>query len=425
MQPAPNALPSPIAQRRPPARVEGVSLQQILQWLHLHSCELLIWAYFVSSTVYKRWYIATAVALLITVMASLLGAVRLRRFLPAIFPFLLYHVYQCLGVFWTAYPKGVAFTAGIAIIGSAVAFLFWSLVRNHSLDAISDIFVRLPFPALLLTVYQLITDPGSGRSGGYSLTFMAMSVPFCYEQLLRKRRPWRAGIALLVALLVLVVSRSRSPLAAALMAGGLAFLFIGRGFAARFRIVAIAAVTVPALLLVLLSFDATRTVVLKTWVRFTRQEVLEEGLYIPVERKDLVRLDLAENIPRMLWSSQPLGIGLGAYPFYHQRVYGYPVSIHNIFALWAIEGGAFLLLIVAWMLWRHMRALFRAMKTPARVFATCVLIHTIASLAMGVFHRIDVTFWIALGLGVGLRDQYVRRRVRRAVIRRPGAPVSA
>ncbi|MEA2488570.1 MAG: hypothetical protein QOH21_362 [Acidobacteriota bacterium] len=424
MQPAPNAVPSQRPRPRPSARADGVSLPWLLRWMHLHSCELIIWAFFVSAAVYKRWYIATAVALLITMVAGAVGVVRLRRFLPAIFPFLLYHAYQCLGVLWTQYREGVAFTAVIAIIGSVVAFLFWSLVRNHSLDAISDIFVRLPYPALLLTAYELISKSGSERSGGYSLTFMAMSVPFCYEQLMRKRRPWRAGIALLIAFLVLVVSRSRAPLSAALLSGVLAFLFIGRGFAARFRIVAIAAVAVPVLLAALLAVETTRTVVLMTWVRFSKQEVVEEGLYIPAERQDVVRADLAENIPRLLLAAQPLGIGLGAYPFYHERVYGYRNSIHNIIALWAIEGGVVLLLIVFWMLWRHVRALFRAMKTPARAFAICVLINTFAALAIGVYHRIDATFWVALGLGIGVRDQYVRRRVRRALVR-PAARLSA
>lgn len=414
MQPAATAVPSRVAPHRRPAVRDGLSLETVARWLHLHSFELIIWAYFISAAVYKRWYIVTAIALVITVTAAALGAITLRRVVPAILPFLLYHGYQFLGILWSDYPEGVIFTASSTAIGSAIAFLAWSLVRNHSPDAISDIFVRLPYPALAVTIIDLVTRPEAIRSGGYSLNFMALAVPFCYARIMAKRRPKWAGLSLFLALMILIVGRSRSPMAAAAIAGLLAFLLIGRGLMARLRVLALGLIALPLLAVVLMSFETTRKTALTTFVRFTKQEVLQPDLYIAAEGLDHGRAHLDELVPTLMWEAQPLGIGVGAYRFYHERAYGYPLNLHNVFELWLVEGGVVLVSIVLFILWRHVRALFRTMKTPARDFAKCVLIMTICVLAMGVFHRIDLSFWIIVGFGVGLRDVYGRRRVRRS-----------
>lgn len=399
---------------RSAARVHRTdALTTLLRRLHLHGCELIVWTYFISVTVFKRWYIMTALVLMLTMLAALLGSIRLRGVMAAMLPFALFFAYQFFGIFWSRYPSAVLFSASMLSINFFVAFLFWSLARNHPLDDIAGLCIRTAFPAALITVHQLITMPEAPRSGGYSLVFLSMVVPFAYEQLLRRHRPWRAGIALVLALTVVVVSRSRAPMAGAAMAGAMAFLVFGRGFWSRLRIAVIAGLVLVIVLGGLLAVDTTRTMLLKTWVRLTGNEVVEQSTYIAAESEDVARRDLDILVPQLLLGAQPLGLGLGAYQYYHERHFGYVLNLHNAYELWALEGGMGLVAIMIWLLWRHVKTIRRALRTPARTFALCIGISTIAVMAMGAFHRVDITFWICLGLIAGVRQQYVlRRRVR-------------
>jgi hypothetical protein len=384
----------------------------ILQWLHLHGCEALIWTYFVSVTVFKRWYIATAIVLFITAVGAIWGALRLRGAIVAMVPFAIFHLYPYCGMLWSAYPGAVLYTTSIQLIFLFVVFLFWSLVRNHPLDAIVDMFMRTPFVAALITVHQLITMPEAPRSGGYSLPFMVLIVPFCYDRLVRRQRPWYAGICLALTLCVLIVSRSRAPMAAAALALVLAFVFLGYSMRARLRVLLIALVAGPLLLAVLLSIGVTREMTLRMWVRLTGESVVHEDTYIAADTSELARKDLDILIPEMMLSAQPLGVGLGAYRYYHERRFGYVLNVHNIYELWLVEGGLVLVAIVTWILAMHFSTIWKARRTPARNFAIAIGISTVTALAMGVFHRVDFSYYVALGLVAGMRHLYVRRRPR-------------
>ena len=389
-------------------RTDG--LTALLRQMHLHGCELIVWTYFISVTVFKRWYIMTALVLMITALGAMLGTIRLRGVVMAMLPFALFFSYQFLGIFWSQYPSAVVFSASMLSINFFVAFLFWSLVRNHPLDDIAGLCIRTAFPAALITVHQLITMPEAARSGGYSLVFLSLVVPFAYEQLMRRHRPWRAGIALVLALAVVVVSRSRAPMAGAALAGALSFLVFGRGFWARLRIAVIAGLVLLVVLGGLLVVDTTRTMLLTTWVRLTGSEVLGGSTYIAAEREDIARRDLDVLVPQLLLGAQPLGLGLGAYQYYHERYFGYVLNLHNAYEMWALEGGIGLVAIMIWLLWRHVKTIRRSLRTPARTFALCVAISTIAVMAMAAFHRVDITFWVCLGLIAGVRQQYVRQQ---------------
>jgi O-antigen ligase len=402
------------------ASAAGWSDSAVLRWLQLHGCEALIWTYFVSVTAFKRWYIATAVVLFLTVVGAIWGAIRLRGGILAMVPFAMFHLYPYLGVLWSAYPQAVLFTTSAQLIFLFVVFLFWSLVRNHSLEAIVDMLMRTPFVAALITVHQLITMPEAPRSGGYSLPFMVLVVPFCYDRLVRRQRPWYAGICLALTLCVLVVSRSRAPMAGAALALVLAFVFLGYSMRARLRVLLIAFIAGPVVLAVLLSIGVTREMTLKMWVRLTGESVVHEDTYIAAETSELAREDLDILIPEMIRSAQPLGVGLGAYRYYHEQRFGYLLNVHNIYELWLVEGGLILVAIVIWILTMHFSTIWKARKTPARNFAIAIAISTVTALAMAVFHRVDFSYYVALGLVAGMRHQYVRRRPRpRVLARRP------
>lgn len=383
----------------------------IIGWLHLHACEAIIWAYFVSNTLYKRWYLVSAFALALTVAFGLLGHLTLRGALRALLPFVLYHGYLLTAILRPSTSSYTTFITLADLVELAIVFLFWSLVRNHPFERVGMIFVRLPFFAALCTAVQVVAG-GGNRAGGIGLIFVSVAVPFCYQRLMAERSRWLALSALMLCFAVAAISRSRSQTAAAVLALMLSFVSLGGGRRARLRALMLATLAVGVTLATLVSFAPTRLMLRSTYARYTGQDVLTATDWIPAE-PDLVRERLDVVVEDLLWKVQPFGLGMGGVRSEYERRYGTPMTVHNAYHAWAVEGGVFCVLIMLWILARHACSLWHALHDPGmRSLALAVAIASLSTLAIGLYHQMHQApaLWILLGMGAGMRSTLVHGR---------------
>jgi len=341
--------------------------------------------------------------------------ITIRGFVWALMPIGLYNAWLLLGTLWTDFPSRVLFESAAAQIYPVIAFLFWSVLKNHTPEAVSNILVRLPFVSVVVIVLEFLADEGDIRTGGLSLVFIPLTVPFCIDRIARGRHPRWAVASLVVALAILTISRSRSPLAAGLVAGFIAVLLLGKSVLNRLKVVLIGSAALGLALLLILSFEPTRLLLAGSYVRLTGKDLVVDGVYFQAEPKDEVRVQLDELFRGMVREAQPFGTGFGSTPDYYQRQYisDIAVSLHNVYQAWVLEGGVICVVIVMWILIRHFRAIWHAVRgatIEARAFPLAIGIATVAHLAVGFFHQVHLApaLWMLLGLGAALRKRQWR-----------------
>ena len=393
---------------------EAVETQKLSrpQWLLLRGCELVLLAYFLSTWQYKTWYIVLVAVFAAAVVLGGLRWLRMRGVFAAAFPVALYFAYLYVSGSRAEYPDVARWWALADSILILVAALFWLLLRNVPTDFVSDFFVRMSIAGAVIGAALTYVYWYESRAGGYGLAFAPEAIPFCWAGIIRGRRRGRAIVALLSNLMMVIVSRSRTPIVAAALALFLSVVFIGRGVRQRLRNVALAGVIIAVSVGFLLTLKTTRYYVATVVVRFTHQSRVVDGVFLEAEPEDAVRKSLTDYFREHVRDAQPFGIGYqNMMPIYARELgSGEEVSLHSMYQVWLLEGGVVCVLIVAYMLVRQFRALWFAMRrasSPAlRLFARCACIGTIALLLLGAFHQMHRApfLYMMLGLGVAARD---------------------
>lgn len=392
-----------------PVRVQPQPLT--LERLQLAACHLIYIAYFLAMWAYKTWYIATALALVLTAFATVIGAVRIRGMFRDLWPLLFYFLYLAAAAMQAEYWYEARYWALVDSIGFAVACVFWIAARNNDPAAMRSAFIYVSIIAAPVAILIYRTFPDSIRLGGYALPFYPIAIPFLWAEIIGGKRRRMAMLALTIVLGILFVSRSRTPLAAALLVLGLCFLFIGRSFAQRLKLGMALALIITTLFVALMSFSATRIAVLTFVARVTHEDIVTSEVYIPGEPYDPTRGRLDELVAASFMDAQPFGIGYNTTGYFFERAYGYYTPLHNIYQIWTFEGGLLCALIMTFVLLRHFGALRRARLRAAdhdhEVLARCLMFATVGMLFVGMFHQMHQgpVFYSVLGMALGLRQR--------------------
>jgi hypothetical protein len=394
----------------PPMRaVRSLTLER-LQWV---ACQLVIVSYFLAMWAYKTWYVGTAVAVIVTAFAAVIGAVRIRGMLRDLWPLFLYFAYLLVASTQAEYASEARYWSFADSIGFLVACVFWVAVRNNEPAAIRAGFIYVSIIAAPVAILVYRSFPEASRLGGYALPFYPIAVPFLWAEIIGGKRRRVALLALTIVLGMLFVSRSRTPLVAALIVLAFCFLFIGRSVAQRVKLGLLLAVIITSLFVALMSFSVTRITVLTFVARVTHEDIVTAEVYIPGEPYDPTRERLDSLVVAGIRDVQPFGYGYNTTGFLFERSFGYFTPLHNIYQIWIFEGGVFCALIMLGVLIRHVAALRRArMRAPDQeheILARCLMFSTLGMLLFGIFHQMHQgpLFYAVLGMALGLRQRAV------------------
>lgn len=379
--------------------------------LQMAACHLIVVAYFLSFWKYKTWYVATAGAMVITAFAVVIGGARLRGLLRDAWPLLLYFAYLVVAAAQADYAAEARYWALVDSIGFPVACVFWVAARNTEPAALRSGFIYVSLIAAPVAVLVYRWSVEASRLGGYALSFYPLAIPFLWAEIIVGRRRRLALLALTIVLTMLFLSRSRTPLGVGLIVLGLSFVWIGRSVTQRLKLGMVMFVIVVTMFVTLMSFRETRVALLTFVARITQEDIVLGDIYIPSEPYDATRENLDTMVRNGLRDAQPFGTGYNTTAYYYERAYGYFFSLHNIYQVWAYEGGVFCVLIVTVVLVRHAVALkqahARAPSADSMLLARCLSLATIAMLAIGLFHQMHhgPMFYAVLGMALGLRQR--------------------
>jgi hypothetical protein len=460
--------------------------------LSLLAGTVILWAYVFSDALYKTWYLTTAAAVIaVGLAASLLP----RRLLTqgatrAALPVFAYFAILCFSAVWAIDASETFRWIAIDSIEIVIFILFFIIGRNAPARAIGLAISTLIIPSVFLFAFEFRLEPLMPRHASYALALLPLVVTFGAFMAATSRRSWLYLLVMLVAIAVLLVGRSRAPLAAAIFAGNLSALAFACSSRDRLRKAILSVMAPLGVALLLLPFPATRILMFTTFVRIVTQvratlashqpeaslakgdpsaagpiespasnapssvdtgttslsparrsgsataenvpgesllrnatpdagtlSRIEEAVQHTEYQRQVgradgfsVRVPIAQATSDLLRERFPAGIGYANFPAQLTKRYGYPATLHNMYMVWLLEGGAALLLfMLCWLSWL-MHSLWRgshAGPVPAvdQQYARALLIALVVTLFQGWFHQYHQTpaLWLLLGLAAAWR----------------------
>jgi hypothetical protein len=367
-----------------------------------------LWAYIFSNFVYKTWYIATAVALIVIAILIAKRAIRIDGLLRATAPVALYFLWMLTTALWAAYPQEVFTWLAIDAIGLAVFVLFYLAGRNASAHAIVTALILLTIPAVanaaIMHALDRGTDPAFTRTAPYAVALLPFIVPFIVLRVMTARVRWPYRLALAVTFAVLVLGRSRVQLAVA------AFLLVASVFVFRedlrsaLRELVLAGAVVAIAIAALLAAPTTRPAAVAMYSRYLRADVAFGGVEVRAQKRDGTRQTLTRLSWELLPGAMPLGIGYMNMVGHCRNETGKSESLHNMYMTFLLEGGLPCVAIVVFLAWRHGRALRLSIATAGSdegAYSKALLLASVGLLPIGLFHQVQQTpaLWLVLGLG--------------------------
>jgi hypothetical protein len=398
-------------------RARNAAARRFAAALQVLMCEAILVCYFLSIWKFRIWFIGTAAAVGITVLVVATGAVHVRGLVRDLWPLGLYFLYLFAASFQSEWAAEARYWSLVDSAGILVAALFWIAARNATPQEIRRglVYVSLLGALIALIIYRAM--PYLSRLGGYALAFNPVVVPFLWADIVNKGRHRVLAIfTLAVVLSFVLLSRSRTPLATAIIVLGLSFLWIGRGFFKKLMHASLLGIILVTSIAVLYSYRTPRIFLLTFVARVTHDDVITRDIYIPGEPKDPVRMRLDELVRDTMWPAQPFGVGYSTHQRLYERRWGDPVPLHSMYQTWLVEGGIVCVLIVLPILIRQFFALRTAHRRAATddeaTMARCITLATVAVLLMGLFHQMHQgpVLYAMLGLGLGLRERVVSRQ---------------
>lgn len=377
---------------RPALVADSVAIDADLRAVPLVATTAMLWAYTASTYAYKTWYIAGAGAVAVTLLVVLSGAARTAGLGRAIVPVLVYFGALLVSATWAAYPLVTLRWLAIDSIDIVVFALAFITGRNSTPRAITLAMTTFAIPAVLVTAVTYAVQPNATRIAQYAVALVAVLPPFLYWRIVQRRGPWIAAFALATNFAVLILGRSRTPLAVAI---GLTLLtaFVLRDDLRRATRDAILCATVAiAIVVVLLLVPPTRIAVMKMFVRIT------------AEKPNFERIALREISMAMLPERMPLGIGYRNFSLYYCALMGYEAPLHNMYVIWLLEGGLPGVAAALFLGGRHVQSLRRGLRhardREERGYVQACAIATVGLLVVGFFHQEHQApvFWLILGL---------------------------
>lgn len=375
-----------------------------------------LWAYIVSIYVYRIWYVAAMVAVLLVASLAVARTIRTAGLVRALAPVLAYYAVLLAGASWALYPRDTLRWVAIDSIEIAVFALAFLAGRNATPGAITAALLTLTIPGVAITAIMYARDPAATRIGQYAISLLAVVTPFAYWRIVHARPRWPAILALAAGFAVLLFGRSRTQLATACLLTAIAALVFRRNVRASLREAVAGAVVAAATAAALLLVPATRTPVVTMFVRVTGIPVSWGDLHVAAEKKNDERAALTALSLDILPHQMPLGIGYMNFGRYFRGVEGYDSSLHNVYMTWLLEGGlpcVAAVLLLAWLHIRGLRAYIGGALDPAqRAYGQACAIGSVGILTIGAFHQVHQSpvLWMLLGLGAACGAEALPRR---------------
>jgi len=359
---------------------------------------------------YKIWYIVTAFSLFTAGIFVLLGILNTDKLFRSTCCILIYFGYLLLSSFWSISPGQTVKFFFIDSIEIVVFILFYILVLNISLAALTKMFIYLVFPGFFSAVLFYYLDPNSIRIGSRSLTILPMALPFVwmYYFTSMNRDRYVALFSGVTIIALLFISMSRTPLAVGVVLTILSIGVFGK-LCSRY-IIKILSVGLAFLssFLILWQFETTRFALIKTYVRIFHRDFYGGTTHIAAETVDKGRELISRGISEIVFTNQPFGMGYMNFPVWSGDVLGKSKSLHNIYWAWWIEGGVSLVLIVGFIFTCYFYSLLKCIVYSTdifyRNFCFATIISMVGVLLYGLYHQIHQvpTMYMLLGVGFAL-----------------------
>jgi hypothetical protein len=415
----------------------GTAREARLQALPLAAVTAVLWAYICSTFEYKIWFIAAAIALVPVAAIAVTGRLRMRGFFLSTLPVLGYFGLLLAGSRGARFPSETVRWVLIDSIEIVIFALSYLAGLNSSGRAIALAITSVVIPTMAMATFEYFRNPFASRLAGYSLALMPLVMAFAWAGTILSRRKWPWVAAMTFVGGFLLINRSRAPLAAALLAVGLSAMAHGKGLRDRLRKLSMALAAMMAMALLLAAIPKTRPLIMTTFVRIT--QVLPasesgslggaaiEGLEQEIRNTRYVaqtwprgqagaRADIDVLSERLFLENFPAGLGYMNFPRYFDERAALKFSLHNMYMVWLLEGGAlvaiYVLVFLVWLLagmWRSLRGVTSAEDLA---YGIAVLISAVTILLIGVVHQMHQSpaLWLVLGLGAArCQDRYDRR----------------
>lgn len=394
-----------------------------------------LWAHVCSTFMYRTWYIVAAIAAAMVIAVAATGRLRLRGLLPVTLPVAGYFALLWIGSKWAKYPAETTRWALIDSIEIVVFALFVLAGLNSPGRAIALAVVSVVIPAGLMASFEYLLNPYASRLAGYSLVLLPLIVAFAFSGVHLSWRKWPWALGMGMAGVLLLVGRSRAPLAAALLVAAFSLMFFGKGALDRIRKGLAAILVMIIIALVLAAIPRTRPMVMTTFFRLTQllppgsvpfggeaaitalENEIKGTHYVRQtmpRAEGGIRKEIRDFSHRLLRENFPAGIGyMNFVPHFYERT-AMTVSLHNMYMTWLLEGGVVVALYVfvfgALLLFGIVRSLRRDETLEDRAYGIALLLSAGAVLFVGGFHQLHQSpaLWAMAGLGAA-RCVAVRR----------------
>jgi hypothetical protein len=365
-----------------------------------------------SEVIYKIWYIAAAIACCITLLLVVSGGLRIDGLVQALVPVLVYFLYLTIGSVWAAHARTTLTWVAIDAVELAIVALFYVWALNGSGRQICMAMMVLAFVCLPINVILSLTNQDAIRFGSRGLAVLPILVPFCWVAWQRYGSKL-ALPAIAVVLGMLFVSRSRTPLGAAVIGLGLSVLATSKNRREIVRSALWILLGLTCLLVILLAVPPTRPWLAWTFSRLLYRDIEIGDVVIEAEAIDEVRWAVFFAAIDVWWSQQPLGMGYMNFMLWFEQHFGIPMNLHMSLQTWAVEGGLPCLAIMVWIFARY----FRLLSLPSSLddadgeaLALALGRAMVVILILGFFHQPHQApaMYALLGMGYAFWRRYKR-----------------
>lgn len=373
--------------------------------------------------IYKIWYIAAGLVLLISVGFICAHQLKFTGLFKALGFILVYFGLLLLTSAWAVRPELTRSWVAIDSIQVVVFLLFWLLALNHPPDRLFRFFSDLLLGAFAVAIVLWFLDPHAERQGGRAPHLVACLLPFCAIRL-GARPNWKILACVLAGLAIVILSMSRTPLLGTAVGFALVPFFISSTPLQFLRAAGIFLGIGLLAVITILSFDTSRTLAVQTFSRVSETALTVHN--VPILKGNLVdegREAIQKSAGRLFWENLPLGIGYMNYPaffeFHYGKAPGGSSSLHNSYQTWGLETGLPGMLVVGLLLYRYFRILSRRTSQTGereeKAFGKACVIAMVSLLVMGLFFQIHQSpaLFLLLGMVYSFESE---KRIRRRIV---------
>ena len=389
-------------------RAAASRLQAISAWIGAAAPITILWAFACSLEIYKVWYIYTAIVAIYLMTLAYFGAVRIGRLPIDAIPIAAYFLWLPTTSLYALNPHESLVWSIVDSIFFVVFCLAYVSGMNSRAETISRVMVGSIVPLWLSALYFAPLS-NSSRFGLRAYEVAPFIIPFAVARSFE--RSWVAKLALALTLVFLVLTQTKTPLAAGLVALAASILWMAPRFLQALRYGILILAIAGGILLVALQFPAVQVAAGHTWTRITGQKIEVNGNVILPEPADAVRLNITELSSELLSRFNVWGIGYENFQDLYQQRYGEPVVLHSMYATWTIETGAVSIVLIVFILvtfFRQVRFGLLQTRQPAqRNYWKAITVGFMVALLAGIFQQAHQSpaLWTVLGLAAGAANR--------------------